>query len=1153
MAGSRVDGVAIYFCDVLTTHLQYTTSLRDALLYHQLVLPAESTQRTQKNAIFRQIERLKEQRLRLQLQQHTIQSMSLADNSQRHSVAVLAVVSPHELFVRLESDNERFAALQQRLQKHYGDESATVAPEIWHPRKHMLCAVRPDQQWQRARIIHVPTTTDSSPERRQVRVWLIDRARAHTVSANRLYELHPQFGADADTVLACRLSGVEPLDSRDGTWPAEPSDLLRQLTERDGVVMVVERATAAGGHQSQRRHEVALYNQSPDGRLFNVKAVLVRRGLAFGSSDCDAVNEETMAIAASAGASTGDDVGHADVPDAELYDARRKVRLLHVQSPSEFYLMPVSRTAGLQTMHEEIQQHMLDRQQTDTGAAEDGWTPLAQRSCLVFVDGLWHRGICKGQLGDQYVVEQRDRGQTCVVSDVRHLARMPIRFGLVQSAAQRCCLACIMPTNQQAQWSSSAVDKFRLMCAQYAAIAASVQWPTTSRDKANRTLPVIMWGQLSERCDPLAGTVFRWVNINQLMTVSGLAHLTERFKPLQTNRLAARDQLLPNTEDDGVVGDNEEGGIDDGDYDQLFAATADLSVAIDQPPATLASSVAISAQPAIDVIAYDAHVVWLPPVPITRTQFVGIVTYVDSAAVIHLHESDQSPIVERIKSTLNGVGKRALDDFGGWRARIGDACVARFHLDGLLYRAVVLAVDKGHATSMVRFVDYGNVEECPWLELRPPELLDVPVQAQRYCLAGLRPLLTDSWPTGTLDYMHAQLVGKVSNISTCTSWQPSDTSDAVPCRVVADSVDVRQLLLENKLACITYKNSERMPANGKRPPLQPKVAKTADIAGAGAGAVAVDPDVEMTYDQYKAFFEAQDEKQMLALPAKDESDADVSMSFKNPAMYEAIPLSSSDEDAAAPYATDGGSCSSNSSILSFQPDETSTQIDMPIGGDGSHPCMTSSRHWSTRPPFTDHFRFVAPGTDTAPFTGCAVELIDAINVWVEPLYCASMQARRNQMAKRIALCPRTPIAAEAVHTGLRCLAEFDEDKKLYRAMVRSYDAVLDEATIVYVDYMNCVLMPSDRLVQYPAAGLDEFALEVMRMRVHGVHRNRRYRESDVERRMRELLQGVQFEVQVLAMGADGVPEVRLVRPETGGLVYQQLLDERYLVAGGQRP
>ncbi|XP_074448726.1 tudor domain-containing protein 1 [Larus michahellis] len=99
-----------------------------------------------------------------------------------------------------------------------------------------------------------------------------------------------------------------------------------------------------------------------------------------------------------------------------------------------------------------------------------------------------------------------------------------------------------------------------------------------------------------------------------------------------------------------------------------------------------------------------------------------------------------------------------------FRPAVGNVCCAQFTEDNLWYRAAVVEYVSEDAV-LVGYIDYGNREVLPLTKLRPmiPRLMDLPAQAIRCTLAGVKPPL-GAWTSKTIFFMNQLVKDKVFTV-----------------------------------------------------------------------------------------------------------------------------------------------------------------------------------------------------------------------------------------------------------------------------------------------------------------------------------------------------------------------------------------------------
>ncbi|NXJ50375.1 TDRD1 protein, partial [Spizaetus tyrannus] len=99
-----------------------------------------------------------------------------------------------------------------------------------------------------------------------------------------------------------------------------------------------------------------------------------------------------------------------------------------------------------------------------------------------------------------------------------------------------------------------------------------------------------------------------------------------------------------------------------------------------------------------------------------------------------------------------------------FRPAAGNVCCAQFTEDNLWYRAAVIAY-VSEDTVLAGYIDYGNFEVLPLTRLRPmiPRLMDLPAQAIRCTLAGVKPPV-GAWTSKAICFMKQLVKDKVFTV-----------------------------------------------------------------------------------------------------------------------------------------------------------------------------------------------------------------------------------------------------------------------------------------------------------------------------------------------------------------------------------------------------
>lgn len=421
-------------------------------------------------------------------------------------------------------------------------------------------------------------------------------------------------------------------------------------------------------------------------------------------------------------------------------------------------------------------------------------------------------------------------------------------------------------------------------------------------------------------------------------------------------------------------------------------------------------------------------------------------------------------------------------------------------------------------TLQIQFVDYGNVETCTASELRAPTvLLKVPTLSRKYRIQHIKPMTADGvWPAAALEFLQFHISEKDCYIS-CDAIDTSYT--ARPCNMKLGSTQISEMLVRNGLAKISNEYNADNEIDILKDAFEDDDFQHKNPNGA------------INYSDFQSMFEKkkfinatnilksdeEDEKN----DSKSESNHNRSFSFDQN-IYEDVVLDevtfeSGDQDLF------NSTTSSLPYINDFKPNTTSTEKNTP-------------NEISLRFP-----QFAALQLDQTEFRAKAVMVTDPLRLWVCPQTHAHMQRMRHMSATIQQLVTENSIP-DSVTIDMIYLARFKDDDLFYRAKVKSYDSVVDEVTIVFVDYMNCEIVRMRDLRECPLS-IKELPLSIVQVQLHGLRVNKRMREFDVERRLSHLLQECEFTVRLMN-GTSTLPEVDLLT-DSHLLLYQSMVADRF--------
>ncbi|RMC11371.1 hypothetical protein DUI87_11490 [Hirundo rustica rustica] len=189
-------------------------------------------------------------------------------------------------------------------------------------------------------------------------------------------------------------------------------------------------------------------------------------------------------------------------------------------------------------------------------------------------------------------------------------------------------------------------------------------------------------------------------------------------------------------------------------------------------------------------------------------EFSGVVSHIQNPDTFFCQRMQNARQLAELEASLNEYcGK--FPGSPSFRPAAGNVCCAQFTEDNLWYRAAVTAY-ASEDTVLVDYMDYGNSDSLPLTRLRPiiPSLMDLPAQAIRCSLAGVKPPL-GTWTSEDISYMKKLVKDKVLTVKVVdkeSSRSVVELTDASG----TPAVNISSLLIEE--GCAAEKLSMALPA-----------------------------------------------------------------------------------------------------------------------------------------------------------------------------------------------------------------------------------------------------------------------------------------------------------------------------------------------------
>ncbi|XP_045147280.1 tudor domain-containing protein 1 isoform X1 [Echinops telfairi] len=175
-------------------------------------------------------------------------------------------------------------------------------------------------------------------------------------------------------------------------------------------------------------------------------------------------------------------------------------------------------------------------------------------------------------------------------------------------------------------------------------------------------------------------------------------------------------------------------------------------------------------------------------------EFCGVVAHIQTPEDFFCQQLQSGHKLAELQASLSEYCGR-LSPRGDFFPTIGDICCAQFSEDDQWYRASVLAYASEDSV-LVGYVDYGNFEILSLTRLCPitPKLLELPMQAIKCVLAGVKPSLGIWTPEATC-LMKKVVQNKMISVTVVDKLESSSLVELVD-RSVTPHVSVARVLVE---------------------------------------------------------------------------------------------------------------------------------------------------------------------------------------------------------------------------------------------------------------------------------------------------------------------------------------------------------------------
>ncbi|XP_059611670.1 uncharacterized protein LOC132258378 [Phlebotomus argentipes] len=981
------------------------------------------------------------------------------------SPKVIHVESPMEFYVMKHTDIHLYEQQKLAMDHYYENQTREriYAPEIGAP-----VAISINDHWFRGEVTEVRGPL-------QVEVQLVDVGTKHLVNLRSLRMLISDFLKNLPKgVIACSLAHISLCSRYEYQWPAEATEKFSALIASDNIELFVH------SENSNRKdmYNVTLYSVRKDKNIcINAQLVQMEYAISTGSESVQVEFEKV----------TDDDSeieptsSHGDGKNKSVENAKKShrlnARILNVISPEEFYVLNLTYMAGFDRV-----QQIIEKQMTGYVCPEKMLTWKEGDVCFVKTDTAADR-ICEWRRAR--VKRQEHAKGGCVVflldSGIDKFVKMSDMAQVEDKdawgacpGAIRCHLSNVEPTAGKTLWPSSAIDKFKKYCTskKYEGYAVTMMGPFV-----NGSVPVVLWGRVEEE-DPLQPTIVRWKNLNESLVKHGYAHLAQKFPKTFDNELIETEMAKRSEEFEQFI-------------ENLNAMTRESVQPVVQERDPLQNELSAKITNVLE---------WKPAEPWTDTLFVGVSTYVDNNGIIHMYNVQNRARLDTMRLIANQVLHETypspVEQF--WSKN--QPCMAQFSLDNHYYRGIVRKVDKEKSQCLVQFVDYGNIEECPFKIMRKTLLFgNIPIQSYRFRFANIVPMKSDEpWPVEVLDKIHAYTVGNDCTVTLIGTPEETGVAgriyDMTSLRL--GSVDMVKFLIENEMA---------IPANQKIAVKERKQLECAEPEEKRKKEQEKEPEMKLdSLSKYQEYFKQKELKELLEDDKHSSAESDEI-------------VSSSESESSGPEDDDQ---METVSFGDFNPDYVSTEIPEPAV-----------------------FTTLVVNRDCEGFYGTTTEVISALDLYIYPDLAGHEKMHKDMDKCLQDAAPCYPAVTKVTALTVPYLVRYDEDSRWYRGLVLDDGNIEDEYSVKFVDYLNTEHVKITDIKPLHE-NLQVVPLRNLRVKLADVKVNQRYRNDDVEKELRKLLHKKRVYVKIvnrdqpLSVQIYGDKEAKVV-------IYESLINKKF--------
>lgn len=700
------------------------------------------------------------------------------------NVILSHIENPSLFYVQQVATAGNLSNLINDMNVTYKSEVGNTLYQVYVPYVGMVCAAQytVDKQWYRAQVLSLPGGA-------MVEVQYVDFGNKEVIHNRYLRKLFDRFLKLSKQAIACSLSEVEP-GTEEG-WTAEAKNWMMDMAYKKQLYL------KSLGMNEENKASVILFEIQENSAIC-LNALMVEAGIAascspgllklFQPEDLSSVIASTQKIA---GSEASLDIQKSKLPFDPLRVTTSNTSILakrnykenfvrvfvsHIETPGLFYLhLGVKTQENLRKMMEDMQLMYKDSESTPKEVTVDGMYAVLNKK-----ENKWYRGSVLEVDSNVAKVFFLDYGfvQNVEIENIKTLAD---HLHAEETFCHRCHLSDIEPAGGSKQWPTVSVETFKDLLPS----GVPTYFIRKDLDEEHNSLAAELYVEVLHRGGALEPSVFEYFNVAGILIDRGIVlPVRKKSEDAVVKSSCEAEDNISNSSKDCYLS-----------LESSFPASSDCLLSVGERPH---KTIHLQGIPTLR---------WKPSDMPASRNFSAVVTYVDENGSIFLHDKEKGACtIDVIKKALCCKYSKAEHPKLHIPPPVGQACIAKFHLDTEWYRAEIVSTKP--ESVKVLFVDYGNVENVSLNDICLDVIMtDTPAQGIECQLAEIEPATADKkWPNDILDFLHRAIVEQECVIKVAA---PPESGKPVPVSLTLGGIDIRNVLIQ--MGCAVAVNSSSSP------------------------------------------------------------------------------------------------------------------------------------------------------------------------------------------------------------------------------------------------------------------------------------------------------------------------------------------------------